>query len=168
MDGRNRQRGARQASGLIIPDPTPGRVVRCGFLWSNEALDGEEKAFKHRPCVIMAAKKDSEGDGYEVLVAPITHSPPRNNKTSLKLPNHEIERLGLIDQDKWVRLDELNTFRWPGKFLKPVPGKGNDVEFGETSKKFYQAILNKMKVAARIKVVHRNEDKPEGPTVQVR
>ena len=58
------------------PAPAIGLVIRYDFLWSHERDKGYQEGAKERPCVIVTAIVRKETGDTEVLVAPITHSPP--------------------------------------------------------------------------------------------
>jgi mRNA-degrading endonuclease toxin of MazEF toxin-antitoxin module len=57
---------------LEIPKPEAGMVIRYGYLWYEEAMEGREEARKDRPCSVVLAMQLREA-GIMVLVAPITH-----------------------------------------------------------------------------------------------
>jgi hypothetical protein len=94
---------------MPLPDPEPGLVICYEFLWSSEHRLGYEEGRKRRPCVVLEHRDP------RVIVAPITHSPPRTNEEGLQLPRKVIAALGLSDTDpSWIIFDELNEFTWPG------------------------------------------------------
>jgi hypothetical protein len=112
-----------------LPIPRPGLVIRYGFLWSHEANEGAEESSKDRPCaIVVATRRDQDGD-VRVLVAPITHSPPADPSASIRVPPDVCRRLGLDNDQQWLRVDELNRFSWPGYDLRPIPGRGG-IEYG--------------------------------------
>lgn len=105
---------------MPLPSPEPGLVVHYEFLWSNENEAGQTDGEKQRPAVIVVATK-IDGNKTEVIVAPITHSPPRGAGIAIEIPPKVKTHLGLDNQRSWVTLDELNEFVWPGYDLYPVP-----------------------------------------------
>jgi hypothetical protein len=112
-----------------LPIPRPGLVIRYGFLWSHEANEGADESSKDRPCaIVVATRRDQDGD-VRVLVAPITHSPPADPSASIRVPPDVCRRLGLDNDQQWLRVDELNRFSWPGYDLRPIPGRGG-IEYG--------------------------------------
>ena len=84
---------------------------------TTEGLPRDTPADPYRP----GAEKDGE---IRTIVAPVTHSPPRDAAGSMELPAGVCRSLGLDGGRHWVRLDELNRFTWPGYDLRPIPGRG--------------------------------------------
>lgn len=127
---------------MDIPErPTAGQVIRYAFLWRDEADDGREEARKDRPAaVIVAIPKD---DRTQVIVAPITHSPPDDPAAAIELPADVKRQLGLDDATSWLRADELNRFTWPGYDLRPVPGQ-NTVVYGKLPPGLYTELKNRI------------------------
>ena len=113
-----------------LPDPVPGLVIRYGFLWSHEADAGAEEAAKDRPCAIVVSVRRTAGSDPKVLVVPITHRPPADPADSLPIPASVARSLGLDGAPHWLRVDELNSFTWPGFDLRPIPGQGRRVAYG--------------------------------------
>ena len=108
---------------MAVPVPKPGLVISYSFLWRAEEQEGRESGIKDRPCAIVVAARQEDGDTV-VLVAPITHAPPRNADMGVALPAATRKRLGLDDEPSWVIVSDLNRFIWPGPDLRPIaPGK---------------------------------------------
>jgi hypothetical protein len=102
------------------------RLVICyEFLWSDEAALGKAEGAKKRPAVIVITAKNQSGRTVTV-VAPITHSPPRDPALAVEIPLRVKQHLGLDDQRSWVIVDELNEFVWPGLDIYPIPGGRSD------------------------------------------
>jgi hypothetical protein len=115
---------------MSFPVPKPGLVIRYSFLWSSEHLEGATEGAKDRPCaIIVAARHDPSGD-IQTIVAPITHRPPEDPGTSIEIPAAACKSLGLDRGRHWLRLDELNSFAWPGYDLRPVPGQPGRYDYG--------------------------------------
>jgi hypothetical protein len=115
---------------MNLPTPRPGLVIRYSFLWNTEKAQGAAEGSKDRPCVIVvAARRDSSGD-ITTIVAPVTHQPPRDRAASIEIPPRVCRSLGLDDGRHWIRLDELNSFAWPGFDLRPIPGKAGRCDYG--------------------------------------
>jgi hypothetical protein len=106
---------------MPLPAPEAGLVICYEFLWSDEAASGETEGAKKRPAVIVIAAKKQSGRTVTV-VAPITHSPPRDPALAVEIPLRVKQHLGLDDQRSWVIVDELNEFVWPGLDIYPIPG----------------------------------------------
>ena len=107
------------------PAPEPGLVIRYAYLWRREALAGKEEGAKDRPCAVVLARRDDEGET-RVYVLPITHSPPAADTGAVELPLLVKRRLGLDEAASWIIVDEANVLTWPGPDLRLVPGKGPD------------------------------------------
>jgi hypothetical protein len=105
------------------PTPAPGLVIRYAYLWQREHLAGREEGVKDRPCAIVIARIDEDGE-QRVTVLPITHSPPRHPTEAVELPAATKNRLGLDGARSWVMLAEGNEFVWPGPDLRPIAGAG--------------------------------------------
>ena len=115
---------------MTLPEPRPGLVIRYSFLWSHEARRGALEASKDRPCaIVVAARKQASGD-IQVVVAPITHSPPSDVDASLEMSADICRALDLDDGRHWLRFDELNSFIWPGYDLRPRAGRPLRYDYG--------------------------------------
>ncbi len=107
---------------MSIPEPRPGLVIRYGYLWHSEFLEGREEGAKDRPAAIVAAlSTDLDGEP-RVLVLPITHAPPADPELAIEIPAAVKHRLGLDADRSWIILSEANEFVWPGPDLRPAPG----------------------------------------------
>ena len=98
---------------MALPDPEPGLVIRYSYLWHDEARRGQEEGTKDRPCAIVLAVKKAEG-APQVMVAPITHTKPRDSDTGIFLPLTVKRRLGLDELQSWIITDDVDMFSWPG------------------------------------------------------
>lgn len=107
---------------MSFPSPYPGLVIRYAYLWKREADAGREEGSKDRPCAIVMAVVTQDGER-EVLVLPITHSPPANPADAVEIPSQTKARLGLDADRSWVVITEANAFVWPGPDLRPIPGQ---------------------------------------------
>jgi hypothetical protein len=107
-------------------------------LWEHQ--EGREEGVKDRPCAIILAMQDAEGDT-KTLVVPITHSPPKQGEDALELPQPLKRHLGLDDERSWVVVSEGNFFTWPGPDLRRV-GDRNDssVVYGILPPKFFAEV----------------------------
>jgi len=146
---------------MSLPEPTPGLVIRYGFLWSHEAASGSRDSSKDRPCaIIVAAKRGPEGQ-IRVTLAPITHTPPSVRSTSLEMPANVCRQLGLDDERQWLCFDELNTFEWPGFDLRPLLDKPGTYVYGHLPKALFdkvrQAIVNHVRDGRPKSVVNRDD-----------
>ncbi len=125
---------------MSIPDPVPGTVIRYEFLWSHERASGKVDATKSRPCAVVVAVPLAENGVLRTVVAPITHSPPDDPATSIEIPAHVCRKLGLDDGCHWIRIDELNSFAWPGLDLRPIPGKQGEYAYGLLPRDLFERI----------------------------
>ncbi|MBS1165579.1 MAG: hypothetical protein H6R00_1604 [Proteobacteria bacterium] len=110
---------------MALPEPVPGLVISYSYLWHDQHLAGAEERRKARPCAIVVATKDEDGD-CKVYVAPITHFQP-DDPFAVELPLAIKRRLGLDDALSWIVTSELNRFVWPGYDLRPVARDKPDV-----------------------------------------
>ena len=105
------------------PAPQSGLVIRYAYLWRREARAGREEGAKDRPCAVVLAHKDVEGET-RVYVLPVTHSPPFEHDEAVAIPASVAQRLRLDEERSWIVVSEANVFTWPGPDLRFVPGKG--------------------------------------------
>jgi hypothetical protein len=80
---------------------------------------GHDEGSKERPVVVVLAIEHRD-DLIEVLVAPFTTKPPRQDDDHVLVPGAVSHHLGLGDQKSWIVVSEVNRFRWPGPDLRPV------------------------------------------------
>lgn len=64
---------------MPFPEPYASLVIRYSYLWKREHEAGREEGTKDRPCAVVMAIMDQDGE-WEVLVLPITHSPPPDRR----------------------------------------------------------------------------------------
>ncbi len=105
---------------MALPEPVPGLVIRFSYLWRDEFLEGREEGQKDRPCAIILAAAQVDGE-IIVTVLPISHAPPAMPGSAIEIPPDTKRRLQLDDQSSWIVLTEANRFRWPGPDLRPTP-----------------------------------------------
>jgi hypothetical protein len=125
---------------VTLPPPRPGAVIRYAFLWSDAARRGATEAAKDRPCaIVLAVRRTPEAD-LRVVVAPVTHSPPRADDGSIEIPPEICAALGLDGGRHWLRVDEVNVFAWPGFDLRPLPGRPGVFEYGMLPRELYERL----------------------------
>lgn len=110
---------------MALPTPAPGLVISYAYLWRDQAAAGAEEGRKSRPCAIVLAALDEEGDTV-IYVAPITHAAPAGDDSAVPLPAGVKRRLGLDATASWIITRELNR-SWPGYDLRPVSRDKPDV-----------------------------------------
>ena len=125
---------------MAFPTPVPGLVIRYSYLWADEYARGREEGSKDRPCAIILATADEDGEQV-VTVLPITHSPPANLSLDVEIPPDTKRRLGLDDARSWVILGEANRFIWPGPDVRPQSGgDSSSVAYGPLPFRLYETI----------------------------
>ena len=110
---------------MALPKPAPGLVISYSYLWHDQSRAGNEAGRKVRPCAIVIATADEDGD-LKVYAAPITHSRP-DDPHAVELPRRVKRKLGLDEEASWVVTSELNRFIWPGYDLHPISRDKPDV-----------------------------------------
>ena len=104
---------------MSFPEPYVGLVIRYSYLWKREFDAGREEGTKDRPCAIVMAVIDEDGDK-EVLVLPITHSAPTELADAIEIPAATKSRLGLDGERSWIVITEANES--PAALHAQVPG----------------------------------------------
>jgi hypothetical protein len=125
---------------MTLPVPRPGLIIRYAFLWSTEAAEGAVEGAKDRPCAIVVATRRAPDGEIRTIVAPLTHSAPRDPMTSLAIPPQICRQLGLDHGLHWLRFDELNSFIWPGYDLRPLPGQNSRYDYGMLPSGLFQQL----------------------------
>lgn len=135
---------------MSLPEPERGLVIRYGYLWHREAMQGREEGRKDRPCAIVIAAKSGL-----VVVAPITHTLPSPETTAVELPVDAARRLGLDDDRSWIVTDDLNMFRWPGYDVRPATG--TSWAFGRLPPAIMKAVIEKItEQRDKVRMVNRD------------
>lgn len=127
---------------MSFPIPEPGLVVSYSYLWSEEAEQGVVEGRKDRPCaIVLVIQPDAAGKAPNVVVAPITHSPPRDPNVAVEIPLAVKRHLSLDDLPSWVIVDDFNVFRWPGYDLR-LNRKG-EYAYGVLPPKLFKQIIQR-------------------------
>jgi hypothetical protein len=108
---------------LTAAKPERGSVIRYAYLWADENARGLEEGRKDRPSLVLALSIRSADGIIEVLVLPITHTPPILASDAVLLPQDIKRRIGLDDAPSWIVTTEGNAFIWPGPDIRSVPGR---------------------------------------------
>jgi hypothetical protein len=127
---------------VSLPAPHPGLVIRYAYLWKREYEAGREEGSKDRPCAIIMAVTDDEGES-QVLVLPITHTPPYDAADAVEIPLVTKQRLGLDGERSWIVITEVNEFVWPGPDLRPVPGGDGSVAYGVLPPRLFEVVRDR-------------------------
>lgn len=145
---------------MSLPAPEPGLVVRYAYLWLSEHREGREEGVKDRPCAIILTMRDAE-DHQQVLVVPVTRSPPTNPAKSMELPAAIKQHLGLDAERSWVVLSESNLFEWPGPDLRRIDNRGDhSFAYGFLPPRFFGELRRRfvaLETAMRSRRVQRAE-----------
>jgi hypothetical protein len=137
------------------PQPIPGLVIRYSYLWKREAEAGQIEGQRHRPCAIVVAVVQEEGE-WVVTVAPVTRERPKNPDQAIALSAATRRRLGLGHQPNWIMATEVNSFYWPGPDLRPT-SKGQ-YAYGELPAVVFEALKQRILAAGELTtVVSRDE-----------
>jgi hypothetical protein len=87
--------------------PAVGDVIRYAYLWSHESGAGREEGTKDRPAAIVALLRGDDGRD-EVVVFPITSSPPTDAAAGVEIPvatrdsGRSAQRLGRSHALNWT------------------------------------------------------------------
>jgi len=131
-------------------------VIRYAYLWRAEHLRGQEEGVKDRPCAVVMANVDEQGDQV-VTVLPVTHTPP-GHADAVEIPAATKRRLGLDDQRSWIVVNEANVFVWPGPDLRPsVSGAPETVAYGLLPRSLFHEIRERFLRCAALGTVKRTE-----------
>ena len=143
---------------MALPRPTAGLVIGYAYLWEREAREGQADGAKDRPCVVILAVEDRDGERI-VHVAPITHTPPRLANEAVALPLATKARLGLDDQPSWIVTSELNRFTWPGPDLRPTSrDRPDNFAFGSIPLGLLKQVIGQIRERRRVRTVPRDDD----------
>ncbi len=142
------------------PSPTPGLVLRYGYLWDREARAGREEGARARPCAIVVALDDRRGRTI-VVVVPVTHATPPDPSDAMEIPAEVKRHLGLDEARSWIILTEVNEFAWPGPDLHPRPAGGPEsVALGTLPPRLFRNLRERVLLrwrAGRVTRVRRTE-----------
>jgi len=145
---------------VSLPKPEPGLVIRYSYLWAREHREGREDGTKDRPCAIILAAHHHD-DETQVLVVPVTHSPPDSLDAALELPPAVKRHLGLDADRSWVVLSESNLFDWPGPDLRRIGDRDDSsVAYGFLPPRFFAELRRRflaLEDAARSHRIRRTE-----------
>lgn len=98
-------------------------------------------------------------DRTEIVVAPITHTPPDRPDAALEVPLQVKRVLGLNDERSWIVTSELNRFLWPGPDLRIAPGRDTPL-YDAIPRRLFQKVreaIGKQVATGRLKVTKRTE-----------
>ena len=97
----------------------------------------------------------------QVVVVPVTHSPPDHPDMALELPRAVKQHLGLDTERSWVVISESNLFEWPGPDLRRAGNRDDGlVAYGFLPPRLFAELRRRFTVleaAARSRRVERTE-----------
>ena len=122
-------------------------MVRFDFLWKEEEEQGHIDGKKDRPCAIILATKPNAEGAQEVILGPITHSPPHEGETGMEIPEKLAHHLKLDDDQSWVKTHQVNTVAWERDRLPYgiVPAHKGEWIFGKLPQSFAKKIFKQIK-----------------------
>jgi hypothetical protein len=115
-----------------LAPPERGSVIRYAYLWADEHRRGREEGRKDRPALVLALSILRQDGALEVLVLPVTHTPPASPSDAVAIPSEVKRGLRLDEQRAWIVTTEANAFVWPGPDIRAIPGsKPSRVIYGK-------------------------------------
>lgn len=152
---------------MPFPDPQPGLVIRYAYLWRSEEERGREEGAKDRPCAIVLTTR-RVSDALTVVVAPITHAPPRDPRCAVEIPAAVKGRLRLDPARSWVVTSEVNVFSWPGPDVRPINPRnhGQGYAYGYLPSGLARTVIEGVRDQMRrglARMVTRDEPGPAAP-----
>ena len=116
---------------------------------------------KDRPCAVVVVTKRSGAKMTTVIVAPITHTQPRDQTAAIPLPLPVKRSLGLDEAPSWIVTDDVNVFAWPGPDLRPVDrAAGGRFAYGFLPRTLTEALIAAVRDQARRKRI-KQTPRPE-------
>ena len=107
----------------------PFRLIGCAYLWCHEDAAGREEGTKDCPAAIVALLRGDDGRA-EIVVFPITSSPPPDATAGLELPAATRDRLGPQDGPCCAIVTEVNIFVWLGPDLRRPENANHGFVYG--------------------------------------
>lgn len=101
--------------------PEPGSIIRYAYLWARDHARGKEEGVKDRPTLVIAVAVKDEKGKRQVLVVPITHTPPLLPTDAVAVPQRIKHLLGLDDTPSWIVTTETNASPGPAPTFGPFP-----------------------------------------------
>lgn len=97
--------------------------------------------------ILALARDDGET---QVVVLPITHTPPSNPAHAVEIPASTKQRLGLDGLPSFIVLTEANRFFWPGPDLRSFQTEaGNSVVYGPLPRRLFLEVRDRFVQLAR-------------------
>ena len=106
--------------------PEPGLVIRYDFLWQADEATGVEYGLKDRPCVVILVSSPRDDNARDVIVCPISHTPPDAETPAVEIPYKVARYLRLDPGRMWITTRQVNVFRWEdGRIPAPARAKAH-------------------------------------------
>lgn len=141
--------------------PKPGSVIHYAYLWARDHARGKEEGVKDRPTLVIAVVVKDEKGKRQVLVVPITHTPPQLPTDAVAVPPAVKRVLRLDDAPSWIVTTETNAFTWPGPDIRAIPGKGAATAvYGRVPEPLLRQVARSIvanRKNARLRIVARSE-----------
>lgn len=126
---------------MKLPPPERGSIIRYSYLWADEQRQGRYEGSKDRPVLVLALSVIEQNGQLNVLVLPVTHSPPADLKDAVEIPTETKQMLRLDGQRSWIVTTEANAFVWPGPDIRPIPGgRESTIYYGRIPPKLLQRV----------------------------
>ncbi|MEP7349156.1 MAG: hypothetical protein ABI668_04290 [Sphingorhabdus sp.] len=105
---------------------------------------------KDRPSVVVVAQS-LVNDRLQLLVAPVTHSPPIRADEAIEIPSKVKRHLGLDSERSWIVTSELNRFIWPGPDIRLITNKGGLTPlYGAIPEKLFAEVKERFLAKAKL------------------
>jgi hypothetical protein len=110
---------------------------------------------------VVVVAHSLQNDRLQLLVAPITHSPPQHIDQAIEIPLTVKRNLGLDSERSWIVTSELNRFIWPGPDIRLVKGNtGLSPLYGAIPEKLFTEVKEQFLAKAKlgkIGIIKRSE-----------
>jgi len=134
-----------------VLEPRPGLVLRYDFLWKDERAAGQLHGRKDRPCAIVVVAGEKPDGSRDVVLCPVTHSPPGPGETAVPVPLAVARHLGLDDAPCWIKTDQVNVLHWE-KGLIPhgvMPARKDAWAYGMIPQALGKQVFDQLREKAR-------------------
>ncbi|MDF0490395.1 hypothetical protein PX554_19895 [Sphingomonas sp. H39-1-10] len=135
--------------------PKPGEVINYSYLWEYEYRAGRDEGIKDRPVAVVIVTRSADGFD-DVLVVPMTTTPPARDQHAIEVPDAVRRQLGLTAERSWIIVSEWNRFTWPGYDIRPVKKGGPGVSYGFLPAGLFRRIRDAIVAGAIGRPIDRN------------
>lgn len=99
--------------------------------------------------------------GTQLLVVPVTTSPPRSADSFVEMPPRVRAHLGLGQERCWIVTDEYNLFTWPGPDIRPIRNSATvEPRYGSIPARLFEEVragIERAAKAGKLKETKRTE-----------